>query len=60
MLKYVYIIVSALAAVALCLLTDAFAGLAWLWMLPTGFAGCYIVLLIGLFVLMLIMASVVA
>ena len=59
MLKYVYIIVSALAAVALCLLTDAFAGLSWLWMMPAGFAGCYLVLLIGLFVLVLTMASVV-
>ena len=57
MLKYVYIIVSALAAVALCLVTDAFAGLAWLWMLPAGFAGSYILLLVLLALLVLIMTA---
>lgn len=55
MLKTVFIIVSALAAVGLCLLTEAFAGFAWLWMLPAGFVGSYILLILLLGILILVM-----
>lgn len=57
MLKRIFIIVSALAAVGLCLFADAFSGLAWLWMLPAGFAGCYILLILLLCILILIMTA---
>lgn len=59
MLKLIYIIVSALAAAVLCLLTDAFAGLNWLWMLPAGFGGSYLILILLLFILVLIMTALV-
>ena len=59
MLKRIYIIVSVLAAVGICLLTDAFSGFAWLWMLPAGFVGSYLVLILLLFILVLIMTALV-
>lgn len=55
MLKTVFIVLSALAAVGLCLMTEAFAGFAWLWMLPAGFVGSYILLILLLGILILIM-----
>ena len=59
MLKTVFIIVSALAAVGLCLMTEAFAGFAWLWMLPAGFVGSYILLILLLGILILVMMQLV-
>lgn len=46
--------ISALAAAGICLYSEAFAGLAWLWMLPACFVGSFLlqaVLVFGLFVL---------
>lgn len=59
MLKKAFLILSVLAAVGLCLLTDAFAGFAWLWLLPVGFAGSYLLLVLLLGVLILIMTALV-
>lgn len=59
MLKYIYIILSAIGAVALCLITEAFAGLSWLWLLPAGFVGSFLALLVLLFALVLIMTALV-
>lgn len=37
-------VISLLAAAGICLLTDAFATLTWLWLLPAGFAGSFLTL----------------
>lgn len=42
-------LISTLAAAAFCFGFDAFAGLAWLWMLPAAFLGAFLVLLIAAF-----------
>lgn len=59
MLRKAFLLMAALAAVGLCWITDGFAGFAWLWLLPVGFAGSYIVLCLLLCVLILIMAALV-
>lgn len=59
MLKVIFIIVSALSAAGICVAADAFAGFGWLWLLPVGFLGTYLVLILGLFVLVLIMTAMV-
>ena len=59
MLKIVFLIVSALSAVGISLSAEAFSGWNWLWMLPVGFVGTYLILLVGLFLLVLIMAALV-
>lgn len=46
--------VSALAAAALCVITDAFESLMWLWLLPVGFAGSFLTLALLLFGLLLV------
>ncbi|MBQ9149229.1 MAG: 1-acyl-sn-glycerol-3-phosphate acyltransferase [Oscillospiraceae bacterium] len=42
--------VSVLVAVVICVLCGGFAGLNWLWLLPAGFAGCWLVLMLVAFV----------
>ncbi len=42
-------VLSALAAAALCAGTGAFESLAWLWMLPAGFAGSFLALALAAF-----------
>lgn len=59
MLKIVFLILAALSAVGISLASGAFASLAWLWVLPVGFAGTYLALLIGLGVLILVMTALV-
>lgn len=57
MLKKVFMTLSVLAAVGICLLTEAFSGLKWLWLLPVGFVGSYLILLLLTFIFVLIMAA---
>lgn len=57
MLKKVYMALSALAAVGICLLTEAFSSLKWLWLLPVVFLGSYLVLLLLTFIFVLLMAE---
>lgn len=59
MLMIAFLILSAASAVAACVFTGAFTGLAWLWLLPAGFIGTFLVLLILLFLLVLVMAGLV-
>ena len=42
---------------AVCLLTGAFGGLSWLWLLPACFVGGFLLLVLAWFVMMQIMAS---
>ena len=44
MLLGIMIAASLLMAAGLCLLTGSFVGLAWLWLLPVGFVGTFVVL----------------
>ncbi len=46
---------SAALSVVICVLTGAFAGYAWLWLLPAGFLGCFLILagLVFLFVFLM-------
>ncbi len=57
MLKWIYTLAAAAGAALLCLLTGAFENWHWLWLLPAGFAGCYLVLVAGLFLLIVGMAA---
>ena len=50
---------SALSAFLICVGADAFYGFSWLWVLPAGFFGTFVVLIILWFVLLLIMGAVV-
>lgn len=53
-------IVAAMAAifsVVLCLCTDGFSSLAWLWMLPVGWLGAFLGILLLAFVIVLIMCA---
>ena len=44
MLLFGLLLLAALAAVGLCLLTGGFGSLAWLWQLPVGFLGSFLLL----------------
>ncbi len=57
MLHVIFLVLSVLSGVGACLATGAFAGLRWLWLLPVGFAGTYLVLLLGFGLLLLILAA---
>ena len=50
-------LVSAAAALVICILTGAFSGLAWLWVLPVGFAGSFLVLTAGAFLFLWILCE---
>ena len=53
------IIIAAIISVILCVSTGAFAGLAWLWMLPVGLLGAFFGILVLAFLLVLAMSAVV-
>lgn len=59
MLNVIFMILSALSAAGICVAADAFADFTWMWKLPVGFAGTYLVLILGLFILVLIMTALV-
>lgn len=50
---------SALSAFLICVGADAFYGFSWLWVLPAGFFGTFVVLILLWFVLLMTMAAVV-
>ena len=56
MLFGVFVVISLLGAAGICFAADGFAGLDWLWLLPVGFIGSFLGLLILLFLLMLVMS----
>ena len=59
MLIGVIAVLSALAAAGLCAGTDAFQSLAWLWMLPAGFLGSFLLLAAAAFGILLLACAVV-
>ena len=53
-------IVAAIAAVfsaVICVSADAFAGFAWLWLLPLGWLGCFLGIALLVFLLVLVMCA---
>ena len=44
-MRYGMLILSLLSSLGICLGTNSFAGLNWLWLLPLCFVGCFIVIL---------------
>ena len=59
MLLGIFSAISALFAFSLCLYQDAFYGFAWFWMLPVGFFGAFIALLILWLLMILVMTWIV-
>ena len=57
MLLGIILLISAAAAVLVCWLSEAFAGLAWLWLLPVSFLGFVLVLALAGFVFLLILCK---
>jgi 1-acyl-sn-glycerol-3-phosphate acyltransferase len=53
MLIGIFTAVSLVVGLGLCALTGSFAGLHWLWLLPLGFAGSFLLLVLGTFVFLL-------
>lgn len=56
MLLGLFSALSTLAAFLLCVETDAFYGFSWLWLLPAGFFGAFLALIVLWFLLLLIMS----
>jgi len=52
----IYLAVSALAALVVCVGAGGFASLRWLWLLPVSFAGVFLSLLVLTFLLVLVMS----
>ena len=59
MLVKVFAVLSILTAAAVCVLTEAFQSLMWLWLLPVAALGCFLVLAALLFALLLVICAVV-
>lgn len=57
MLIGIFAALSLLASMSLCARTDAFVGLAWLWLLPLCFSGAFLLLAVLWFLMLLIMAN---
>ena len=54
MLLGIFTVVSVLFGLLLCALTGSFVSLHWLWVLPVGFLGCFLLCLLGVFFFLLI------
>ena len=52
-------VIAAMISILLCVSTGAFAGLAWLWLLPVGWLGAFLGILVLAFLLVLAMCAVV-
>ena len=52
-------VISAIVAAVICACTDGFSGFSWLWILPAGWLGCFLGILLLAFLLVLIMCCVV-
>ena len=57
MLLGAFLAISVLAAVGICVGSGVFETLGWLWVLPVSFAGTFVCLLVGFFLLMLGMSA---
>ena len=57
MLIALFLVLSLAAGAGICLAVGAFAGLAWLWLLPLCLVGCFVVLLALWFAMILVMAN---
>ena len=55
MLIVIFAVLSALSTVGICLATDAFAGMQWLWSLPLIFIGSFLLMVVLWLVMILIM-----
>ena len=49
--------VAAIVSAAICVGADAFASLAWLWLLPLGWLGCFLGILLLAFLVVLVMCA---
>jgi 1-acyl-sn-glycerol-3-phosphate acyltransferase len=54
MLLGIFTVVSVLFGLLLCALTGSFVSMHWLWMLPVGFLGCFLLCLLGVFIFLLV------
>lgn len=52
----IYLALSGLSALGICLAAEGFATLRWLWLLPLGFAGSFLCLLVLTFLTVLVMS----
>ena len=59
MLLLIIALISLLSAVSSCLLSGAFLGLSWLWILPVGFIGTFLGLALLYFLFLCILAALV-
>lgn len=59
MLLGIFSALSVLSAFLICVGTDAFYGFSWVWILPAGFFGTFLALLILWFVILIIMGALV-
>lgn len=57
MMIKVFAVLSALAAVFLCVVTEAFQSLMWLWMLPVGFLGSFLIQMLLLFLFLVVITA---
>lgn len=57
MLFGIVMVLSALAAVLLCVVAGAFGSLAWLWLLPVGFLGGFLLLALLAFIFLVVICS---
>lgn len=57
MLFGIVMVLSALAAVLLCVVAGAFGSLAWLWLLPVGFLGGFLLLALLAFIFLVVVCS---
>lgn len=58
-MRYGMLILSLLGSLGICLGTDSFAGYHWLWVLPLSFVGCFLALLVLMFLVLMIMCRLV-
>ena len=59
MLVGIFTVVSFLAALGICAGAGAFGSLSWLWLLPAGFLGSFVALLVLWFLMLLVMGKLV-
>ena len=52
-------VIAAVCSAAICWLADGFAGAAWIWMLPLGWLGVFLGIILAVFLLMMVMCALV-
>ena len=53
----IIVLIAAILSAAICLGADAFCSLAWLWMLPVGWVGVFLGVVLAAFIMVLIMSA---